>query len=61
MWLFWLAVFAIVGVAIYFGLRAMRKTEPPRETAQEILEKRFARGEIDREEFERAKKDLRQF
>jgi putative membrane protein len=61
MWLFWLAVFVIVGLAIYFTVRALRRSEPPRESPREILDRRFARGEIDREEYERAIKDLRQF
>ncbi len=61
MWLFWLVVFAVVSVAIVFAVRAMRKSEPPRESPQEILKKRFARGDIDRDEYERAMKDLRQF
>lgn len=60
MWFFWLAVFAIVGVTIYFLARAMKKAEPPRESPREILQKRFARGEIARDEYEQAIKDLRQ-
>ena len=61
MWLFWFGVLAIVGVVIYLMMRSMKKAEPPRETPQELLKKRFARGEIEREEYERAMKDLRQF
>lgn len=61
MWLFWLAVFAVVGIAIYFASRSLRRSEPPRESPREILQKRYARGEIERDEYERAMKDLRQF
>lgn len=60
MWLFWLAVFAIVALAIYFTVRALRKSEPPRESPKEILQKRYARGEMTREDYERALEDLRQ-
>ena len=61
MWIFWFAVLAIVGAGIYLAVRAMKKTEPPRESPQEILQRRFASGEITRDEYERAMKDLRQF
>ena len=61
MWIFWLAVFAFVGVGLYLARRSATKNDPPRESPQKILETRYARGEIDREEYERATKDLRQF
>lgn len=61
MWLFWLAVFVIVGLAIYFAVRALKKSEPPHESPKEILQKRFARGEIDKDEYERRMEDLKQF
>ncbi len=61
MWFFWLVVIAVVSVAIYLAARAMKKSEPPRESPEEILKKRFARGDIDREQYEEAMKDLRQF
>lgn len=60
MWLFWLAVFVVIGLAIYFAVRSMKKKEPRHESPKEILQKRFARGEIERDEYERALKDLRQ-
>jgi putative membrane protein len=52
--LFW--VFIFLGI-IYLGKMLMgggSKTDKPRETAREVLEKRFSRGEISREEFEEA-------
>ncbi|MGH2653341.1 MAG: SHOCT domain-containing protein [Actinomycetota bacterium] len=52
MWIFPLLFF---GVLIAFGVWAVRRfTERgPRSSARQILEERFARGEIDTEEFER--------
>lgn len=41
-----------------FGNRPADTEEKHRETAREILDKRFARGEITREEYEEMKKAL---
>lgn len=58
MWLFWIACL----VALFFLVKWIVQQKPEgqrlQESALEILKKRYARGEIDREEFERKKKDL---
>ena len=60
MWIIWiLVIVAIIFVVTWF----IRQPRPPvkgegGESALEILRKRYARGEIDRDEFERRKKDL---
>ena len=59
--LFWLALLVLVVVLIWRlldGGRDDARREGERETPLEILEKRYARGEIDRDEFERMKRDL---
>ncbi len=59
MWIFWIAV--IVGMiflvrwAVQQGRPVERKLE---ESSLELLKRRYARGEIDRNEFELKKKDL---
>ncbi len=58
-WIFWLAV--IIGV--FFLIRWLVRSggpgaQPPKESAMEILKKRYASGEISKEEFEQKKKDL---
>jgi len=62
MWIVWVVGFVLFVLLIYFlvaGLRGgERPAEPPRETPLEILQKRYARGEISREEYERMKRDL---
>lgn len=60
MWLFWILII----VVLVFVLRAALgggstiTGSPQQETPLEILKKRFARGEIDEEEFERRRKEL---
>jgi len=59
--LFWLALVVLIVVLVWRllgrgGQGSWR--EGSRETPREILEKRYARGEIDREAFERMKRDL---
>lgn len=60
--LFWLALLVLVVVLIWrlvegaggFGSGRSGRSEPP----LEILKRRYARGEIDREEFQRMKEEL---
>ncbi len=58
---FWIAI--IVGIVLLIrwlilSTRTQPHTGRHEESALEILKKRYARGEIDREEFEQRKKDL---
>jgi putative membrane protein len=52
----------ILGVGIVLLVRLLRREpssgEPTGETALDILRKRYARGEIGKEEFERMKRDI---
>ena len=52
--LFWIAVILIVVSLVKKG------SGGEKETAEDILKKRYARGEISKEEFERMKKELRE-
>jgi putative membrane protein len=58
MWLFWIAVL----VALFFFIKWLIQQKPgsqkPEENALEVLKKRYAKGEIDKEEFEQKKRDL---
>jgi len=58
---FWIAV--VVGIVflirwLVLSTRAEGHKAYPEDSALEILKKRYARGEIDKEEFEEKKKDL---
>lgn len=58
-WIFWLAV---VGLIVYLILRYTDQrrtfTGYSSETALDILKKRYAKGEISKEEYENMKKDI---
>ncbi len=55
--LFWILVIAGVVLIVRWLIGGAEKT-PASESLLDILKKRYARGEIDRETFERMKKDL---
>ena len=57
----WLIVLVLVGVVIYFLFQVSKSKGSDGsiiETPLDILKKRYAKGEIDKEEFDRKKKDL---
>lgn len=60
MWLFWILIIVALVLVLRaaFGGGGNPMGGPPQETPLEILKKRFARGEIDEEEFERRRKEL---
>jgi len=59
MWIFWVLVFAGLVFLIWWIVRQSSPKGPTNgEDALEILKKRYARGEISKEEFEEKKKDL---
>jgi len=56
--LMWIIFIAIFGVLIYFLMQAAKGRGRAGETPLEILKRRYAKGEVTREEYERMKKDL---
>lgn len=57
----WLIFLIVLGVAIYFIVQTLKDKkigEDVTETPMNILKKRYAKGEITKEEFDRMKKDL---
>lgn len=56
--LFWVAVLALIGWVIY-RLVSGRRASSSRATPETILEERYARGEVDRETYQRMRTDLR--
>ena len=58
-WIWWLIVVGII-LLVVFNIIPYRPITELEEDAMEILKKRFARGEIEQEEFEERKKILKQ-
>ena len=57
----WIILLIVIGLVIYFIVQAQnKKSETPtqNESPMDILKRRYAKGEITREEYERMKKDL---
>lgn len=58
----WVILIILVGLIVYFLLEQRRKNEnngkSTPETALDILKKRYARGEISKDEFDRMKDDI---
>ena len=57
----WLIFLIVIGLLIYFVVQARNTkgmTPTQNESPMDILKRRYAKGEIAKEEFERMKKDL---
>jgi putative membrane protein len=57
----WIIFLVVLGVAIYFIVQTLKNKNisgDVQETPLSIMKKRYAKGEITKEEFDRMKKDL---
>jgi len=57
----WIIFLIVIGLLIYFFVQAQKtkgQTPTQNESHMDILKKRYAKGEIAKEEYERMKKDL---
>lgn len=59
MWLFWILLIVVI-VIIVKAITASGSEQPAPKSAMDILRERYARGEIDDEEFERKRRELEQ-
>ncbi len=59
MMFFWWFLLIVLAVVLLRPLFKSKKPEVGYETPLEILKRRYAEGEIDKEEFEKKKKDLK--
>lgn len=62
MWLGWFFWLIIIGLIVWFIInqvvRSQKKSGSTKESPTDILNNRYAKGEISKEEFEEKKKDL---
>ncbi len=57
----WIIFLVVIGLLVYFIVQAQKpkgQTSAQGETYLDILKKRYAKGEITKEEYDRVKKDL---
>ena len=59
-WFFWIIIIGLIFVLIWTNTRERNKYIPfdGKETAMDILKKRYAKGEITKDQFDQMKKDL---
>lgn len=61
MWLWWLLAIGLIAVVAWAVIRSVSRTgNSTTESPQDILKRRYARGEIDKDEYEKRLQDLRQ-
>ena len=60
MWIFWILILLAMAGFVAFAARQGGGSGKREKSALEILQERYARGEIDREEFRQMRDDLKQ-
>jgi uncharacterized membrane protein len=58
MFIIWIAILGFIGYLAYFAVTKNTKLKNQEESALEILKRRYAKGEINKKEFEEKKKDI---
>jgi putative membrane protein len=56
--IFWLAILAALVAAAVWFMRSQQGAAPGRSDSLQILEERYARGEIDRDEYLQKRRDI---
>ena len=58
MWIFFVIITALVAYFVIRTIRTSAQGRTPRETPLDILKRRYAQGEITKEDYDRMKKDI---
>jgi len=59
MWIFWVLLVVVILWAVKTATGSGKDSADEQKSALDILQERYAKGEIEREEFEQKRKDLR--
>jgi putative membrane protein len=59
MWIFWVLLVVVILWAVKTATGSGNNSVGEQKSALDILQERYAKGEIEREEFEQKRKDLR--
>jgi len=60
MWFWWLAAIAVLAAIVWATVRTTARNKGDGgDNAEDVLKRRFARGEIEKDEYEQRLKDLR--
>ena len=54
----WIFLILLIGIALFVFFKMSKKNAVQSESALDILKKRYAKGEINKQEYENIKKDL---
>ncbi len=54
----WIILLVLIAIAVYFLVNGKKLIKTEEEIPFEILQRRYAKGEISKQEFEKMKKDL---
>ena len=58
MWIFWILLVVVILLAVKTAAGSGKNSADKQKPALDILQERYAKGEIEREEFEQKRKDL---
>jgi putative membrane protein len=54
----WIVYIILIGLIVYLIVNTQRKAKEESETALDMLKKRYAKGEITKDQFKKMKKDI---
>jgi putative membrane protein len=60
MWFWWILILLVIGAVVWIAISYSRRGgKNPEESPEQTLKRRYAKGEIDREQYDRMLSELR--